>query len=126
MKAPLKTWGQRARQAVQEGYRPGNPWEKSLQRHLEQNFLDQVRELRRSGELKAYLQVMTWAAMQLAESLEERGTPPDVARELALDQLLPTPPEQQDQTQPWETEANTSALEEAVERFLLPPTSAPK
>src|SRR5262245_37988625 len=80
----LPTWKARAERARQEGYLAGNSWERMLERSLRRTRPSLVAELEQSHELPEYLQVMTHRAMSLAESLEDQGTPPEVARELAM------------------------------------------
>ena len=93
-----------AAEAQKQGYRPNNGWERMLRRHLEKLFPETMLELQREGNLEAYLQSQTWDAMELASTLEDQGTDPHLAREAALEQLLPTPPEEQDRPEEWETE----------------------
>ena len=112
----MKTWRQKADEAVNQGYMPGNAWERELGRHLESLFPQLVKEL--GKDLEAYCQVQTWEAMELADRLENQGTPPDVARDLAREQLLPRPPVEQGQTTEWEQEGGQASMEEAAEQFL--------
>lgn len=112
-------WKARAAQAKKEGYLPGNPWEKMLQRHLERLFPLLVKEL--GPDLKPYCQTMTSEAMDLADKLENQGTDPETARELAMDRLLPKPPDEQENSEPWEVEGGEAALTDAAQQFLTQP-----
>lgn len=82
----MATWTQLAAQ-IPDGYLPGNSWERMLQKNLDPVL---VKEL--GTELQAYLQVQTNNAMELAERMEEQGTPPELARSTALASLLGTLP----------------------------------
>jgi hypothetical protein len=62
---------------------------------------------------------MTRNAMKLAENLEASGTPPDVAEELAKEQLLQKPPDEQDRPAPWEVEGAQADILDAVQKYLL-------
>lgn len=88
--ATTKTnWQQAAETALQEGYRPGNAWERMLDRHV-QRFLPELRaEL--AQDYQAYLQVTTHGAKELYHRLLDEGSDPMAARELAMAQLLPVP-----------------------------------
>lgn len=112
----MSYWKQRAEEAKQAGYQPGNAWEKQLAKHLQDLFPEKFKELK--GDLEAYLQVMTASAMQRAADLEDQGTSPEVARELAMQELLQPPPEEEDQPEPWELEGAEAALEDAAQRHL--------
>src|SRR5262245_8803445 len=87
----MPTWKERAERARQEGYLPGNGWERMLERSLRRTRPNLVAELEQSQSLPEYLQVMTHNAMNLAERLEDQGAPPEVAREMAMQQLLNLP-----------------------------------
>ncbi len=80
------TWKRWAAEAVKSGYQVGNLWEREFRRHLERHRPDLAKEL--GKELEAYCQVMTARAMASAEKLEDQGTPPQMARELARQELL--------------------------------------
>jgi hypothetical protein len=56
--------------------------------------------------------------MELAGNLEDQGTPPDVSRELAMAQLLPKPPDEEDVPEEWERDGAAQDLTDAAERFL--------
>jgi len=56
--------------------------------------------------------------MQLAERLEDEGTDPHTARELALEQLLPKAPDEEDKPEPWEVDSGIASMEAAAERAL--------
>src|SRR5262245_35618249 len=65
------TWTQRARLAREQGYLPGNPWERLLRRTIERTRPYLLRQL--GPEAESYLQVRVAGAMELAERLEDRG-----------------------------------------------------
>lgn len=111
----MATWQELAAALVD--YHPGNQWERMLERHLRQFFPELVSEL--ASNLPAYLSVQTASAMDLAERLEDQGTPPDAARELALSQLLPTPPDELEQPTRWEAEEALARQDQAALQQLL-------
>ena len=88
MAANWKGW---AAEAMEQGYLPGNEWEKMLERHMKANLPDVTREFQEEGEFQEFLTARTWAAMQMQESLVADGTPFETARELALKDLFPEP-----------------------------------
>jgi hypothetical protein len=112
----MSTWEAKANEAIKEGYVVRNQWERMLEKHLKKFFPDLVREL--ANDLPAYLIVQTYDAMSMANRLEDEGTDPHTARELALADLLPTPPEDQDRPEPWELEGAIATMEAAAERVL--------
>jgi hypothetical protein len=87
----MRTWAERAAEAKEEGYDSGGRLEFVLERHLKANFPEKVVEL--GGDLKSYLETMVWDAMMLWERLEDEGTPLQMAKELAMEHLLPKPTE---------------------------------
>ena len=87
----LPGWKERAAQAKAEGYLAGNAWERELARALLAANPRLAAELQAQGDWEAYLQVRAASAMALAETLEEQGTPPATARELAKAELLSPP-----------------------------------
>jgi hypothetical protein len=82
-------WKRWAAEAIEEGYLPGNRWEAWRMKYLRENQPELVKELEADGDLKEMVQVQTWRAMKLQESLEDEGTPPETAQELALANLFP-------------------------------------
>jgi hypothetical protein len=112
----MRTWKEQAAEAVKAGYMPKNHWERMLERHLRRLFPQLVQEL--GDDLEAYLVVMTYDAMNLANRLEDEGTDPHTARELALEQLLPKAPDEEDRPEPWEVEGGIASMEAAAERAL--------
>jgi hypothetical protein len=82
----VKSWPERAAEARAAGDLPGNGWELMPRRSLERTRPELLADL--APEVKAYLEVRTASAMDLAERLEDQGTSPEVARELAMAQLL--------------------------------------
>ena len=113
----MTTWKQRAAEAIKAGYQPGNGWERMLERHLKGMFSDLVKEL--GSDLKHYLAVQTNDALEMYHRLTEQGTNPEAARELAMQQLLPKTPDEQDQPEAWETESGASTMEQATLQALL-------
>lgn len=81
-------WAQQAQAilAKGEGYQKGNQWEGMLRRSLQRTNPQLVKEL--GNDLDNYLIVRTWGAMDLANRLEDQGTPPETARSLAINELL--------------------------------------
>jgi hypothetical protein len=108
-------WKSRAEEALRSGYPEGNEWQRALHRHLLRTNPNLVAELQASREFHAYLVVRTNDAMNRAHQLEEQGTPPATARELALDELLTKQPEP---PAPWETAAAVQDVLSAVAKHL--------
>ena len=113
----LKTWNQRAEEAIQAGYEPGGPWEMMLKRHMMSCFPALVAELEATGSFVPYLQTMTASAKDLYATMLEQGTKPMAARELAMDRLLPKPPEEEE-FQMDETEGGDGMMEELTQQYL--------
>ena len=113
----MKTWKQRAAEAVKAGYQTGNPWEGMLRRHLAAFFPELVREL--GKDLEPYIQTKTSQAMDLMHGLTDSGTNPHTARELAMADLLPRPTDEVDRPEPWEIESAGTDLEAAALKGLL-------
>lgn len=78
-------WKALAAKAVEEGYFPGS-WEGMLRKSIERANPALVKEL--GADFPAYLIVCTARARDLNETLLEQGTPPQDARNLALQDLL--------------------------------------
>src|ERR1700731_3677544 len=107
----MRTWKERANEAIKEGYVVRNQWERMLEKHLKKFFPDLVREL--ANDLPAYLIVQTYNAMSMANRLEDEGTDPHTARELAMADLLPRAPDEEDRPEPWELESGIASMEAA-------------
>lgn len=120
----MSQWQRMAAEAIENGYQPGNSWERSLKRHLERLFPELVKEL--GSDLESYLQVQTHDAMDLATRLEDEGTPPQMARELAMQRLYPTPEDEIPQTEQWEMDAQNAALNEAAMQALTGEKAPPR
>jgi hypothetical protein len=119
-----KTWTERAKELPEE-YIPNNQWEAMLGRHLKRCNPALVKEL--GKELEAYLQVMTWEAMEYEETLLDAGTEPHMARELTMEYLLPKAPEEWDRPEPFETESSLDSQEAAALKALLSnPSESPR
>lgn len=117
-------WQEKAKEAVDQSYQPGNNWESMLRRHLNRCFPDLVKEL--GDDLEAYLRATTFEAMLMCERLEDQGTPTDVAEELARDQLLQRPPDEQERTTQAEMEDSVADQEAAALQALLrSPSTSP-
>ena len=116
----IRTWKELAQAARTEGYVPG-PWQALLRSHLMRLFPELVTELRSKGDLESYLQVKTWSALDYQETMIEQGTPPDLARSEALEQLLPRPSDELDRPSDWERESAEADSMEAAQRFLTQP-----
>lgn len=117
-------WQEKAKEAVEQGYQPGNNWEAMLGRHLNRCFPDLVKEL--GKDLQAYLRAATFEAMLFCEKLEDQGTPNQTAEELALQQLLQTPPDELDKPTATEIEDSLSGQEQAALQALLSAPSTKK
>lgn len=83
------SWKSLAAEAEAAGYAPGNPWEALLLRHLTRTDPAKVAELTAAGDLTPYLRAAAAAAVKAEDLMLAQGTPPDVARELTMAQLLP-------------------------------------
>jgi hypothetical protein len=119
----MTNWQQRAKQAMEQGYQPGN-WQAMLHEHLTRYFPELVQEL--GKDLEAYLKATTFEAVRMCERLEEQGTPNQTAEELALSQLFQTPPDELERTQPYDLEEGASDQEAATLRALLKsPSTSP-
>lgn len=81
-------WKQRAKEVIAAGYVPGGEWENLLRNSMKRARRKLVKEL--GDEFEAYLQVQTARALDQYRMMTEQGTPPDIARELALSELLGT------------------------------------
>lgn len=90
-------WKKPAAAARADGYVKGNSWEKMLREHLRTNRQNLMKELMESQELEDYVTVKTYRALQSYQRLISQGTPPDMAEELAREELFPEPlPEMDD------------------------------
>lgn len=113
------TWKAAAAAAEEAGYLAGNDLEKSLERHLRRLFPDLVTEL--GADLTPYLEVQVHLAHERMYRMEDQGMDPQAAREMALADLYPTPPDEQDQPEPWEVDDAQAATNDAALRTLTPP-----
>lgn len=114
----MRTWKQRAREAVKAGYQTGNPWERQLLRHLKRNFPFLTSELEATGEMLAYCQVQTAGVMDLMDTMLDQGMKPDAVRELAMEQLFQVPSEERERTAWWEIEDGQAAAAAAAPQLL--------
>jgi hypothetical protein len=125
-------WTEHAKKAVEDGYLKGNRWEHMLERHLRRLFPKLVKEL--GKEFPAYLQVKTSQALNLKSRLIlEQGMAPEVADELAKEELLPRLPADENRPERWEAEGQEDTQAEAFRKFLLnsptpsrPPRTTPR
>ena len=117
--AKARDWKALAAEALKQGYLKNNPWERMLRRHLLRLFPELVEELQQERSLEAYLQAQTYDAMCYAERLEDQGTPPEVARELALERLLPRPADEEDRPEGWELAGAEQDMEGGALQALL-------
>ena len=108
-------WKQKAFQAKREGYVPGQ-WQRMLDRHLRQFFPELVQEL--GPEYQDYLVSQVYDNLLYHESLLSNRFPPESARELALESLLPRTPDEIDQPTSAEVEDFLGTLVPQVERRL--------
>lgn len=118
-------WKKRAEEAVASGYPAGNAWERQLALHLQRNFPNLAKEFQAAGQLREYLMVRTNEAMDRADLLERQGASPEAARELALSELLESPPEY---PEPWEEEGAEQDIMATVSKrlsSLSPPSRRP-
>jgi hypothetical protein len=81
-------WKEWAKEALANGAKPGRPWERLLDRTLRRNRPELVKQLEDQGDYQSYLLVRTDRAIEMFLKLEEEGTDPHTARELALNDLL--------------------------------------
>ena|ERR1019366_3364908 len=117
-------WQQKALEATEQGYIPGNNWQAMLKRHLMRCFPDLVQEL--GDDLEAYLQATTFEAMLFCEKLEDQGTPNSMAEELTLERLLVKPPDEQEHPTQTEMEEGASNQEQAAMQVLMNSPSGQK
>lgn len=80
-------WKAEAAKAREQGHIPGGPWEKSLERHLQNNCPKLVKEL--GEDLPSFLQATTFQAGERMGELLDQGTNPESAQELALNEMYP-------------------------------------
>jgi hypothetical protein len=80
-------WQKAAKQAIANGYQPGNAWESLLRKSLERSRPELIQAL--GKELEHYLQAKTARAQEMYETMvSDQGMPGEVARELAMNELL--------------------------------------
>lgn len=109
-------WKSAANEAIKQGYPKGNPWERAFHKHLLQNSPALAQEFQAERCLEAFLVVRTSEAMDRANQLEAQGTDPQIARELALAELLEAPPPPA--VTQWEQEGAEQDVISAVEKHL--------
>ena len=99
---PMTNWTERAAEILKAGgYIRGNQWEDKLRRHVTQYLPKLAKEL--GKELDDYCIVRVNTAQEQMALMISQGMKPDEAREQALSDLLPTPPDEVNRTPPWET-----------------------
>lgn len=114
------TWRERAEQAIEAGYVPGNNWQRMLERHLRRCFPALVGEL--GSDLESYLIVQTFNAIEMACDLEDAGMDTATAEELVMAELLKRPPDEVDLPEAWEVEDGVASATSAAERRLSGPS----
>lgn len=88
----MSIWKDQADKARADDYQPGSR-EPMLNRHMRANFPELVKELEKAGDYQDYLVTKVAASREMEFQLHDQGTDPHTARELAMADLLPTPPE---------------------------------
>jgi len=86
-------WKDWAAQEIVDGY-SGSPWQAMLDRHLRSLFPELVKELEATGDYQSYLIVKTANAVNGYVEMIQQGTPPMMAKELTMAELLPVPPDE--------------------------------
>jgi hypothetical protein len=119
----MNDWKRWAKDLMDKGHQRNVQWEIMLKNHLRRCFPDLLAELQAERIVAPYLIVKTASAMELANRLMDQGTPPDTARSLALEELLPVPPEEQDRPAEWELEGAQESMIEAARQVLLRPSA---
>lgn len=72
----------------------GMPFARLLKSHLLRWFPALVKQLEATGDLEAYTVVMGYRALDKQATMVEQGTDYLIAHELAMAELLPTPPDE--------------------------------
>jgi hypothetical protein len=127
MSSPNNPWKEAADRARRLGYVVGT-WQALLERSLERSRPEVLAQLKQDGHLADFLMAEAASALDLQSKLEEDGTPPETARELALDQLLVNPIEEQDRPEPWQIQDGMDDATVATQQALMspnPPRSIP-
>jgi hypothetical protein len=100
----MADWKTREREILAAGnYIRKNQWEEKLRRHVEKYLPNLAKELRKTGDFEAYLVVETAAAQDNYNLMTSQGMSADDARQAALADLLPTPPDEVNRPPTWET-----------------------
>ncbi len=81
----MVNWKQLAEEAMAEGFLPGRT-KHLLDDYLQKNKPELVKEL--GADYQDYLTVRAVRALKMQETLEDQGTEPETARELAQAELL--------------------------------------
>lgn len=84
---PTSYWAQKAAEALAHDYQPGNSWERSLRRRLEEIKPELFQELQAKGDLDNYLIAQVASAEDLEERLRRGGMNPFLSRAAAEKQL---------------------------------------
>ena len=123
---PENYWKTKAQQVIAEGYRPKNPWERQLLRHLTKFFPKLLLELQNLQSVNAYLIVTVSRIMDLEDRMLDQGVDPQDARTLALQELFPNPPEDEDRPANWEVESGVDSQTGVARQLLLSGFSKPR
>jgi hypothetical protein len=87
MAIPKSIWQESAEKARDEGYTPGGAWENLLRKSLQRSRPALVEEL--GDDLENYIQTQTARALEMYVTMvSDQGMNAEVARELAMDELL--------------------------------------
>ncbi|HEV3440621.1 MAG TPA: hypothetical protein VG122_24915 [Gemmata sp.] len=85
--APKSIWKEAAEKAKADNYQPGNAWESILRKSLQRSKPELVQEL--GPDLENYLITKTARAQEMYRTMTcDQGMPADVAKELAMAELL--------------------------------------
>jgi hypothetical protein len=94
-----------------------------FKRHMERLFPEKVKELKAAGQWEDYLVANVTRALEMENRIEDQGVDPQMAREIAMQELMPRPPDEEDQPEEWEVEVAQEDVHEAVYQFLTADTS---
>lgn len=91
--------------------RPNHPWAELARKSLEQRNAELFKELDDSGQLGAFIDVEVDDCIKRIRALEQEGTDPEAAKEIAFSELFPTEPAE---IEDWEEEGGQ---QDAIDAF---------